>query len=177
MFTHRLKMAGDLGGGGALIDHHIGVIPQGPQGVHPGRGPADGCCRSWSVHTPAGSGRFGWLVCATKRRKCSVRSSSGLSQAKCTALVRTLFSRAMLSGFVSRMSSPWVKSTSAGWQQAVPAVPHGPGQASRLGSSSLISSSPRQNSDRSATLALLRPSLPLTMQNPQFLGQPRLKKP
>ena len=30
-----LKMAGDLGGGGTLIDHHIGVIPQGPQGVHP----------------------------------------------------------------------------------------------------------------------------------------------
>ena len=30
-----LKMAGDLGGSGALIDHHIGVIPQGPQGVHP----------------------------------------------------------------------------------------------------------------------------------------------
>ena len=30
-----LKMAGDFGGGWALIDHHIGVIPQSPQGVHP----------------------------------------------------------------------------------------------------------------------------------------------
>ena len=30
-----LKMAGDFWSGRALIDHHIGVIPQGPQGVHP----------------------------------------------------------------------------------------------------------------------------------------------
>ena len=53
----------------------------------------------------------------------------------------------------------------------------GSGQASRFGSISLISSSPFQNSERSATRTLLRPSFPLTMQNPQFLGQPRLKKP
>ena len=51
------------------------------------------------------------------------------------------------------------------------------GQASRFASISLISRWPRQNSDRSATFRLRRPSLPPTMQNPQPLGQPRLKKP
>ena len=50
-------------------------------------------------------GRCLW-VSSRKRLKCPVKSSPGLSQAKCTALVRTRFRSATLSGVTRRMSIP-----------------------------------------------------------------------
>lgn len=51
------------------------------------------------------------------------------------------------------------------------------GQAKRFASNNLISFSPDQNSERSATATAFRPSFSPTIQNPQPRGQPRDKKP
>ena len=94
-----------------------------------------------------------------------------------TLFIRTRFNRLTLSLFTRRISSPCEKSTHARLRISCSMRFSWSGQASRLASMIFISGCHFQNSDKSATLTLLRPSLLLTMQNPQFLGQPRLKKP
>ena len=153
-----LKMAGDLGGGGALVDHHIGVIPQGPQGVHPVEVLLMGAAVvGQHIGPPVAVASDGGM--RHKAPEVLRQVLSGLSQAKCTALVRTLFSRAMLSGFVSRMSNPWVKSTSARLAASCSSSPSWSGAGQQVGvlQFDLVLATPkfRQVSDFDAPAPLL----------------------
>ena len=171
-----LQMAGNAWSRGTLIDHHIGIISQCPQGVYPVQILFMGAAViGQDIDTAVSVALYGSKF--TKATEILRQVLVRLSHAKCTAFVRTLFSRDTLSRLIRRISSPWVKSTSARLSISCSMSLSWSGQASRFGSISLISSSPFQNSERSATRTLLRPSFLLTIQNPQFLGQPRLKKP